>query len=67
MTDSVHERLADSPSVRSDIAQARSLVDSAWLHVMRSANALNAPPTARADHHPPHGFRRVAQGANECS
>ena len=42
MADSLHEHLADSPSLRSDLARARNLLDSAWLHVMRSANALDA-------------------------
>lgn len=42
MADSVYEHLADSPSIRSNIANARNLIDSARLHLFRSANHVDA-------------------------
>jgi 3-hydroxy-9,10-secoandrosta-1,3,5(10)-triene-9,17-dione monooxygenase len=42
LSDSCYERLADAPSIRSDIANARNLIDSARLHVLRSANWADA-------------------------
>ncbi|HEY4421486.1 MAG TPA: acyl-CoA dehydrogenase family protein [Pseudonocardia sp.] len=39
---SVYTRLADSPSVQATLADAVNLIDSAWLHMSRSADFLSA-------------------------
>ncbi|WP_276607248.1 hypothetical protein [Streptomyces sp. A1277] len=39
---SLHRRLADSPSVQAALADASILIDSASLHLMRSASAVDA-------------------------
>jgi 3-hydroxy-9,10-secoandrosta-1,3,5(10)-triene-9,17-dione monooxygenase len=43
---SVYRRLADSPSVQSTLADAVNLIDSAWLHMTRSADFLAATAAA---------------------
>ncbi|MFE7404081.1 acyl-CoA dehydrogenase family protein [Streptomyces sp. NPDC057557] len=42
MAMSLHARLADSPSVQAALAEAATLVDSAQLHLMRSAESIGA-------------------------
>ncbi|GAA1333161.1 acyl-CoA dehydrogenase family protein [Pseudonocardia xinjiangensis] len=38
---STYSRLADSPGVQASLAEAANLIDSAWLHMARSAEALS--------------------------
>jgi alkylation response protein AidB-like acyl-CoA dehydrogenase len=38
---SIYRRLADSPGVQASLAEAANLIDSAWLHMARSAEALS--------------------------
>jgi 3-hydroxy-9,10-secoandrosta-1,3,5(10)-triene-9,17-dione monooxygenase len=43
---SIYTRLADSPSVQAALADAANLIDSAWLHMTRSADFLGATAAA---------------------
>ncbi|MFE7750257.1 acyl-CoA dehydrogenase family protein [Streptomyces sp. NPDC057428] len=45
---SLHARLADSPSVQASLAEAATLIDSASLHLMRSAEAVDAAAASSA-------------------
>ncbi|WP_037855266.1 acyl-CoA dehydrogenase family protein [Streptomyces sp. NRRL S-340] len=46
MAMSLHPRLADSPSVQAALAEAATLIDSAALHLTRSAEAVDAAAAA---------------------
>ncbi|MET7694412.1 acyl-CoA dehydrogenase family protein [Streptomyces sp. NPDC005483] len=48
MAMSLHRRLADSPSVQAALADAATLIDSAHLHLLRSAEAVDAAAAASA-------------------
>ncbi|MCE7001257.1 acyl-CoA dehydrogenase family protein [Kibdelosporangium philippinense] len=41
MADSVYEHLADSPDLRANLANARTLIDSARLHLFRAADSVD--------------------------
>jgi 3-hydroxy-9,10-secoandrosta-1,3,5(10)-triene-9,17-dione monooxygenase len=45
---SIYRRLADSPSVQASLADAATLIDSSWLHMARSAEALREAAAAGA-------------------
>ncbi|WP_399895978.1 acyl-CoA dehydrogenase family protein [Streptomyces sp. BBFR51] len=47
MAMSLHRRLADSPSVQAALADAATLIDSASLHLTRSAEAVDAAAASR--------------------
>lgn len=48
MAMSLHRRLADSPSVQAALADAATLIDSAYLHLVRSAEAVDAAAASPA-------------------